>query len=130
MHQIDGLAAADAIFGDAAAANFLLVGAAYQTGALGIPATAIEEAIEINGVAVAANIAAFRWGRAVDRRPGCLPSRRGRHHDEAVVPLRVPAVERAASAGLDAEVLRIVAVRAAELVQFQGQRSAEQYVDR
>ncbi len=34
-----------------------------RPGPSGFPAAAIEEAIEINGVAVAANIAAFRWGR-------------------------------------------------------------------
>jgi indolepyruvate ferredoxin oxidoreductase len=63
----DALAAADTLFGTTTPANFLLVGAAYQTGGLPIPAAAIEEAIAINGVAVTANQSAFRWGRvAVD----------------------------------------------------------------
>ncbi|MGA8258447.1 MAG: indolepyruvate ferredoxin oxidoreductase family protein, partial [Nocardioides sp.] len=128
VHQIDGLAAADAIFGDAAAANFLLVGAAYQSGSLGIPSSAIEEAIEINGVAVAANIAAFRWGRASIAAPEAYLRATG-VQAKPVVPVHVPAVDRATEAGLDAEVLRIVTVRAPELVKFQGQRSAEQYVD-
>ena len=63
VHSFDALAAAQKLFGSTAAANFLLVGAAYQTGALRLPAASIEEAIELNGVAVDANIAAFRWGR-------------------------------------------------------------------
>jgi len=46
------MAAAQKLFGNTAAANFLLVGAAYQTGALRIPASSVEEAITINGVAV------------------------------------------------------------------------------
>ena len=67
LTAFDALAAADSLFGTTTCANFLLVGAAYQAGGLPIPAAAIEEAIAINGVAVAANQAAFRWGRvAVD----------------------------------------------------------------
>ena len=63
LHSFDALAAAQTLFGDTSAANLLLVGAAYQTGALRLPLACLEEAVEINGVAVEANLAAFRWGR-------------------------------------------------------------------
>ena len=54
---------AEAVFGSEQYANMLLVGAAYQTGALPISAAAIERAIELNGVAVENNRQAFRQGR-------------------------------------------------------------------
>ena len=49
--------------GDEQYANMVMAGAAYQSGALPIGAGAIERAIELNGVAVMANLAAFRYGR-------------------------------------------------------------------
>ena len=49
--------------GDEQFANLVLVGAAYQLGVLPIDAAAIDGAIEINGIAVEANRAAFRLGR-------------------------------------------------------------------
>ncbi|MBS1895685.1 MAG: indolepyruvate ferredoxin oxidoreductase family protein [Actinobacteria bacterium] len=44
-------------------ANVVMLGAAYQAGALPIPLTAVEEAIKLNGVAVQKNLAAFELGR-------------------------------------------------------------------
>ena len=58
----DAVAAAAAL-GAPAAANFLVVGAAYQLGLLPVSAAAIEEAIAVNGVGVAATVRAFRAGR-------------------------------------------------------------------
>ena len=53
----------DALFGDAMTLNIFVLGAAHQAGAVPLRAASIEEAIKLNGVAVARNIAAFRWGR-------------------------------------------------------------------
>ncbi len=50
-------------FQSQAAANVIVIGAAYQLGVIPVSAGAIEQAIEINGVAVDMNLAAFRLGR-------------------------------------------------------------------
>jgi indolepyruvate ferredoxin oxidoreductase len=51
------------LFGDSIAGNMLLLGVAYQQGAVPISAAAIEQAIVLNGAAVAMNRNAFRIGR-------------------------------------------------------------------
>ena len=68
-HFIDASRLATALFGQSIGSNMLLVGYAYQLGAIPLSAAAIERAIELNGEAVAMNKAAFHWGRraAVDR---------------------------------------------------------------
>jgi len=122
---LDASEAADRIFGNTVAANFMLVGAAYQSGALRLPAAAIEEAIEINGSAVAANIAAFRWGRAAVAAPSTFRDATTSHvHPRE---RRLPdSVERA---GLDGEVRRLVTLRAADLIDYQNEKLADDYVD-
>ena len=62
---LDASAIAKNLFGDEQFANMILVGAAYQAGALPVSAEAIEHAIRLNGVAADANIRAFRAGRTV-----------------------------------------------------------------
>ena len=49
--------------GDAIAANLFMLGFAYQKGHVPVSAQALLKAIEINGVAIHATQAAFRWGR-------------------------------------------------------------------
>ncbi len=60
---IDASRLATALLGNSIAANMFLVGYAFQMGALPLSAESIEQAIEMNGEAVAMNQAAFRWGR-------------------------------------------------------------------
>ena len=52
-----------ALCGDALYANPFLLGWACQRGWLPVSPAALERAIELNGAAVAANLAAFNWGR-------------------------------------------------------------------
>lgn len=67
-HFVDAAKLATALLGNSIGANIFLLGYAYQLGAVPLSASAIEEAIGLNGEAVAMNVAAFRWGRraAVD----------------------------------------------------------------
>ena len=59
---------ATALTGDTMGANLFMLGYAFQRGAIPLSLAALERAIELNGVAVAANQAALAWGRcaAVD----------------------------------------------------------------
>jgi indolepyruvate ferredoxin oxidoreductase len=120
--ELDALGASEALFGSTAPANLLLVGAAYQLGALPFSAAAIEEAIELNGVAIAANIAAFRWGRVAvaDRASFTV----------AVSPAaaRAPRVFALGDSPLEGETRRLVAIRAQLLLDHSGLRAARAYV--
>jgi indolepyruvate ferredoxin oxidoreductase len=125
LHSFDALEAAQALFGSTAAANFLLIGAAHQTGALRLPAECVEEAIRINGVAVDANLAAFRWGRVAVADPA--------RFGDAVAPARTrqpvaPPVHLLAGTTFTGRLGDLVSRRAADLVGFQGERVARRYV--
>ncbi|NNH73638.1 indolepyruvate ferredoxin oxidoreductase family protein [Nocardia uniformis] len=126
LNHFDALDAAEKLFGNTAAANFLMVGAAFQSGGLRLPAASIEEAIGINGVAVAANIAAFRWGRVAIADPVAFAAA-----VEPAQPHRVPAVpeELLADTTFDGEVRRLVELRAAELIEYQNAKVARRYID-
>ncbi|WP_430333766.1 indolepyruvate ferredoxin oxidoreductase family protein [Rhodococcus sp. ACT016] len=125
--SFDALASAETLFGHTAAANFLLVGAAYQAGALPIPADSIEEAIAINGVAVRDNQAAFRWGRvAVANRTAfdavATAGTRSMRSDTAVP------THLLAETTMTGTVRDLVDRRAAQLVAHSGERAAAHYI--
>jgi indolepyruvate ferredoxin oxidoreductase len=63
VHAFPATRLATQVFGDAIAANMLMLGYALQQGWLPVSLAAIQRAIEINGVAVASNLAALDWGR-------------------------------------------------------------------
>ncbi len=52
------------LLGDDSTMNVFMVGAALQAGLVPLRPDLVERAIELNGVAVQKNLAAFRWGRA------------------------------------------------------------------
>jgi indolepyruvate ferredoxin oxidoreductase len=66
---IEATRLATGLLGDSIATNLFMLGFAYQRGLVPVSAEAMERAVELNGVAIDFNKAAFRWGRhaAVDR---------------------------------------------------------------
>jgi indolepyruvate ferredoxin oxidoreductase len=60
---IDATRLATALMGDSIATNLFMLGYAYQRGLLPVSEASLMQAIELNGVAVAANQKAFLWGR-------------------------------------------------------------------
>ena len=75
---VDARALSEALFGDDQFALTLLLGAAFQTGALPLPASAVEEAFTLNGAAVEKNLQAFRRGRQAVADPDGVRGRRRR----------------------------------------------------
>jgi indolepyruvate ferredoxin oxidoreductase len=73
VQPLDATAIATALLGDAIGSNLFLLGCAWQQGLVPLRRDSLMQAIELNGTAVAANKAAFAWGRraAVDL-PGVL----------------------------------------------------------
>jgi indolepyruvate ferredoxin oxidoreductase len=62
-HYVDATRLATALLGDSIATNLFMVGFAFQKGLIPVSEAALNRAIELNGVAVDANKAAFLWGR-------------------------------------------------------------------
>jgi indolepyruvate ferredoxin oxidoreductase len=125
--SFDALAAAERLFGNTTTANLLVVGAAYQAGAIPISAAAIEDAISLNGVAVQANQAAFRWGRVAVAKPDVFQT--------ATAPEKVADRRRAAvpselfdGCTVTGTVRDLLERRAADLVAYQGHRTATRLI--
>jgi indolepyruvate ferredoxin oxidoreductase len=68
-HFVDAGRMASGLLGNSIGSNIFLLGYAYQLGTLPLCAEAIEQAIVLNGEAVAMNQAAFRWGRVAAADP-------------------------------------------------------------
>lgn len=128
VFTLDGLAAAEALFGDTTAANLLIVGAAHQLGQLPIPAEDILQAIAANGVAVEMNQAAFNWGRVAVADPEAFAvatrATRAPHRSDDEVP-----VELMALSSTTGPVRETVAHRAAQLMAYQGKSAVKHYLD-
>ncbi len=112
---IDATGIATALMGDSIATNMFMLGYAYQQGLVPIGHEALEQAIELNGAAIAMNTAAFRWGRraAADR--------------AAVEKLAAPVATVVPFTRIARTLDEIVAVRAKHLTGYQNAALAERY---
>ncbi|HAJ18758.1 MAG TPA: indolepyruvate ferredoxin oxidoreductase family protein, partial [Rhodospirillaceae bacterium] len=68
-HFLPGTKVAEALMGDSIATNPFMLGVAFQMGLIPVSRAALEKAIELNGIAVKANMRAFLWGRRMAHDP-------------------------------------------------------------
>src|SRR6266851_3332926 len=129
---LDAQAIAEGLFGDHMAVNPIMLGAAYQAGALPVSAPSIEKAIRLNGVSVEMNLLAFRWGRmaVVDRTQVeaavAQATTRATEQPVALGAVAQALVDRVGAAG---ELRRLLEVRVPELIAYQNSAYAAEYVD-
>jgi indolepyruvate ferredoxin oxidoreductase len=107
---------AEILLGDSIATNMMMMGYAYQKGLLPLSAKAIEQAIEVNGVAVKMNTQAFQLGRLAAVDPARLLGMM-KGQDETVAPKTLDEMS------LD----EIIAHRSALLIDYQNAGLAERY---
>ncbi|KAA2258134.1 indolepyruvate ferredoxin oxidoreductase family protein [Solihabitans fulvus] len=137
LSAMDALDLAERLFGNTAAANFLVIGAAYQKGLLPVSAEAIERAIELNGVGVKTTVQAFRAGRKSVLAPDWLAEETV--EETAATPVRASrdataalALVEAATAGsveVGEELRRILEIRVPDLAAYQNLGYARRYLD-
>ena len=107
---------AETLLGDSIATNMMMMGYAYQKGLLPLTAKAIEQAIEVNAVAVKMNTQAFQLGRLAAADPARLLGMM-KGHDDTVAPKTLDEMS------LD----EIIAHRSALLTDYQNAGLAERY---
>ncbi|MET0822705.1 MAG: indolepyruvate ferredoxin oxidoreductase family protein [Aeromicrobium sp.] len=124
---LDVRAIVEPLFGAEQLANLFMVGVAYQLGALSLEPSAVEGAVALNGVAVDANVQAFRRGRQLVADPDALHAavaQRTAAPATSALPERAPVEVRA---GAGSELERLVRLRGAELVAYQHEAYALRY---
>jgi indolepyruvate ferredoxin oxidoreductase len=112
---IDGTGLAEALLGDALAANLFMVGYAWQKGLLPLSEESILRAIKLNAAQVEFNQQAFLWGR------------RAAHDEAAVRRIALPPEAEAQDRHLSASLDELVERRKAYLIQYQNRDYAGRY---
>jgi len=128
---LDAQVLAETLFDDHMAANMLVLGAAYQAGAIPVTAEAIEEAIVLNGVSVQMNTHAFRAGRLFVGDPVWAKSLRRRRLGAVEVRPELGREARALveQVGATGELRRLLEIRVPELCAYASPAYAREYVE-
>jgi indolepyruvate ferredoxin oxidoreductase len=113
LEMVDATRIATALLGDAIASNLFMLGYAAQRGLLPISLTALDKAIELNGVAVAMNRQALSFGRLAA------------HDLKMVTDAALPQVDEVAS---DESLEALIARRQDFLTDYQDAAYADRYV--
>ncbi len=113
-------------FGEEQQANMVLLGAAFQTGALPVGWEALRRAVELNGVAAQENLAALTWGRAVLADPEAVRRLIGESEQPPAAGEEALAQTRARR--LPAQLHDLIAWRVEDLRAYGGGRIADRYL--
>jgi indolepyruvate ferredoxin oxidoreductase len=125
---IDAQEIALAGLGSAMYANMVLLGAAYQIGAVPVSLSSLRAAISANGVAIESNLAAFTWGRIAVAAPAQLPALLGYADAGPAAQLSAALRDRVAGIEGDDELMAVLGIRVPDLVGYQDERHAMRYV--
>ena len=114
-HFINSTAIATKLMGDSIASNLFLLGFAWQRGLVPVSCAALEQAIELNGVAIDFNKQAFLWGRRCADQPEKVMQLVDLKDEEAKLPLTLD---------------EVIADRVQRLTAYQNERYAELFKKR
>jgi indolepyruvate ferredoxin oxidoreductase len=120
---LDAQLIAERLLDDTTTANVIVLGAAWQAGLLPVTLESLQQAFELNGVAVERNLASLAWGRAwvVDPEAvlaqvaGAPPAAKLSPSEQALLDGAAPE---------EGELRRLLAVRIADLVGWGGRKPA------
>ncbi|MCC5867999.1 MAG: indolepyruvate ferredoxin oxidoreductase family protein [Gammaproteobacteria bacterium] len=115
--QVEATRAATQLTGNALGANLFLLGFALQRGWVPVSSQALRQAIELNGVAVQANLRALALGRRAAHEPDWLDAQLGAPSDAAA----------AGTSGDEEALARLIEHRAAFLTDYQNAAYAQRY---
>ena len=119
VHEVDATGFAERLLGDAVGANLFALGFAWQQGRVPVSFEALMRAVELNGVAVKMNRAAFAWGRVAAARA-----------DHPALQAQGAAGARTIDPVEDLDVAALIDARAAELTDYQDVALAQRYRER
>jgi indolepyruvate ferredoxin oxidoreductase len=130
LFTVDAPAVTAMLVGEAATTNIFMLGAGVQLGLLPVSPESMERAIELNGIAVEHNLAAFAWGRAWAADPEPIDAMVATVNGALVVgPLPDALEHRLRRFDLDPSVRGLVASLASDLVDYQDVLYARRFID-